>query len=63
VTRYHEVFQQFEEVDCEAPLADTLEPRETDRVSYMPFCTVDVSALNGGTSGDTTLTPDAGESP
>jgi hypothetical protein len=63
VSRFFDLFQNFEQVDCTAPLADTLEPRETDRVSYMPFCTVDFSALNEGTSVDTTSTPDAGESP
>jgi hypothetical protein len=63
VARFHEVFQALEEVDCEAPLADLLEPRETDRVSYMPFCTDHSNVSEPGRTATSDAGVDGGESP
>jgi hypothetical protein len=63
IGRYTDVFDNLEQVDCAAPLADTLEPRQTDRVLYVPFCTdhSDVDAAIPTTTFDAGL--DGGESP
>jgi hypothetical protein len=63
VSRFEDVFRNFEEMDCAAPLANGLEPRETDRLAYLPFCTVHSDVSEFGVTASPDAGSDAGESP
>jgi hypothetical protein len=62
VSRYDDVFRNLEGVDCEAPLAESLAPRETDLLSYLPFCTVHTNVSGPVETATFDAGLDAGES-